>query len=297
MLKVALSITHADFNLNRQESMARLREQLRLGDIVINSEDGSGEVTVPCFGRIPYHEETGRAPHHVWARRQWAWGAKTGADWVIFLQDDTIAAPDFWQRFEKFVRGEVFSFKWVGSSSVMHSWINLLTHHPGSRAALRRGFEAYATVDGLIGCGYAASAEELRAMQDWEQEQVVPGTLERVSDDVFLSLYCMSEHRPIVTPVIGLIDHDLNVGTLHPTEQIMHRRAYVRWDDESRYAGSALQGCAMLGRFYETAHTMLPGVLLDSLRGVKLAREYELQRCPPEYSRYFELIVAQKEWE
>lgn len=287
MISVALCITHADFDKRRVESMARLRDQLRLGDITAD------EVTVPCFGRIPYREQTGRMPLHVWSEQQWAWGAVQKVDWVIYLQDDVIVAPAFWERFESVLRG-------LDDEEVDSQWVNLLTHHPGSRIAFLAGACGYETLDGLIGTGYAATRLELQNMLNWRQLEVVPGTAERISEDVLLALYCLAKVRTIFTPLPGLIDHDLSVGTLGAQEHFAHRRAFVRWDDVDRLSPTrvldGMEGIPEFGRFYELSHTMLPGILNDAVHGAALARAYEEDRCPAEYGRYFEMIVAQKDW-
>lgn len=285
MISVALCITHAEHDERRRTSMDRLRQQLRLGDIVQHDDDFA-EVTVPVFGRILYREERDRAPHHVWSERQWTWGTHTGAEWVLYLQDDVIVAPDFWERLEHVFDGLPNDY-----------WLSFLTNHWGSRGVYLAGNSGYMTVDGIVGNGYAASPAELVALLAWRKLEIVPGMAERLPEDVLIALYCMARDRRIYTPLPGLIDHDLDVGTLHAEEHGANRRAYVRWDDEDRLGPNGQhERTQFLGRFYETAHTMLPGVLTDSMKGVELARKYEPMRCPPQFGQYFEMIVPVKEW-
>lgn len=286
-VRVGLCVTHASFDPKRRESMDRLRRELHLGDAL------DGAASIPIFGRIPYREETERAPHHVWSKNQWAWGAEQDVDWVVFLQDDVLVAPDFWMRIESVLR-DVMNYE-------RGSLLSLLTNHIGSRMAFVEGYAGYWTRDGLMGNGYAATPATLRRLLEWRELEIVPGTAERVSEDVLMNLFVLAEGQRVYTPLPGLIDHDLGVGTLHAHEHGANRRAYVRWDDEDRRVppkdpGEHARLAVDLGRFYETAASMLPGAMLDTSKALEIAREAELDRCPPEYARYFEMIVAQASW-
>lgn len=285
-VRVALCITHADFDARRRESMARLREQLALGDVQLT--DGAGHATIPVFGRIPYREEMGRNPHHVWSKNQWGWGSGLDVDWVLYLQDDVVVAPDFWKRLEVILR-DVMAYEPT-------CWLSLLTNHIGSRTVFIEGYAGYWTRDGLMGNAYAATPEELEDLLFFRDCEIVPGTAERLSEDVLADLHVLAHGSRVYTPLPGLVDHDLSIGTLHPHEHGANRRAYVRWDDEDRRSVPGLTDTVHLGRFYETTPHMLPGVLLDVPLALEIAREAELDRCPAKYARYFELIVAQGDW-
>jgi hypothetical protein len=286
MISLALAITHSAFDKRRVESMARLKDQLRLADLT------GASATVPAFGRVAYHEEVSEdpTPPHVWSRRQWAWAADQSADVVLHLQDDVVVAPDFWEQLEKVYRA------WRG---VGVEWVNLLTHHPGSRQAFLDGCAGYTTLDGLMGCGYLSTPEEFKRVLAFRWYDLVPGVVEKLNEDVLLSLYCLWAGQRIYTPVPGLIDHDLGVGTIRGVEHYANRRAYVRWDDRDRKTDATRTVGPFVvdfGRFYATAHAMLPGVLLDEAKGLALAAACEDEQCPAPYNRYFERIVAQKDW-
>lgn len=289
---IALCITHAAHDARRQKSMERLRADLHLGDIALAGAEGAA--TVPIFGRILYREETERAPHHVWSKNQWEWGASLGADWVLYLQDDVLVAPDFWVRLEDVLR-DVMNYE-------NRSILSLLTNHLGARLAFVEGASGYWTRDGVMGNGYAATPKTLADVLAWRDLEVVPGSAERISEDVLLSLYALSREQLVYTPLPGLIDHDLTVGTLHAHEHGWNRRAYVRWDDEDRRTGLGDEGdeyshkAQHFGRYYETAHQMLPGVLLDAEHAFVVARRAEEDVCPPRFARWREMIVAQPNW-
>lgn len=288
----ALCITHAATRPERVQAMARLRERLGIRDIVLDSEDGmSGHATVPGYGRIPYREETTRAANHVWSEHQWRWGAATEADLVLYLQDDVLTDT-----------GEMFFARVQTTRLQMNAtlggtgWMCGLANHPGAKVAYLKGQCGYTTVDGLIGPCYATSSMQLGRMLDW-RAQLVLGAAERTSEDVLLALYCMANGLRIYTPVPALVNHDVKLDSMYghgpgQPREAAYRQSFVTVDDHDIEHLPTRDEVVHLGRFYDTAHHLLPQVLRDAQEGITLARRIDAERCPAGYDRMFNRVLA-----
>lgn len=125
------------------------------------------------------------------ARRCWAAGVESGADWIVVLNDDALPCEGF-----------VDVAKAALAARSPRDPVCFYTAH-GKAAEVDCAW--YTTHDGLVGVGCALSSETVREFLAWEQDSlVVPFT-----DDGRINLWAMATRRLVHTTVPSLVEHQL----------------------------------------------------------------------------------------
>jgi hypothetical protein len=258
---VAVSVAHASWVPERVESMRQLRVQL--------------ESEVPPDLDVTLHVNSERAPLHYWSETSWRWALSQGVDVCLFVQDDVILAPRFWERFRLACEApwEIFA----GHSA-----------HPAGRSLYRAGHGWYTTSDGLIGTLYALRSARLAGFLEWRRDALLPGALQAITEDTMIGCYALAIGERIWSPLPALHDHLVGMPSEFANDMNPHRRPLVTWRDEDMCATDIPCGPAdvvvqHLGRFWPITAWLLKRWCTDWTEERHL--QAEADRCPPHLSR------------
>ena len=212
MTSIALAIPHTPWVPERVESMTRLRKHLGVG------QDGL------CLTSA-YREFTDRAPNAVWSEHLWSWGIKTGAEWLLQLQDDARVAPNFWPALRAMLE----------SLPADADVVCLEVAHRAAKVLAEDGARWMTTADMLIGVGYVIRTRALAEFLEWRKTQLKPGALEKggLTEDTMLGVWCMVTGRRIWSPLPTIIDHDISLASTYGNDAHENRRPLVRWDTDN----------------------------------------------------------------
>jgi hypothetical protein len=212
MTTIALGIPHTPWIAERQDSMRRLRASL----------DNAGGNPLAAE---QYAEFTEREPNDRWSERMWGWQLRTGADWLLTLQDDVIVCEGFWARLRRM----------LADAEKLHAQIiNLEAVHPAARALYEAGQSWYSCADQVVGVGYLIERTALAEFLAWRAAKLRegwrtarPGGKPAIDEDTCLGLFAMATGRKIYAPVPTLIDHDTTVESTYGNENHTGRRPKV----------------------------------------------------------------------
>lgn len=237
-----------------------------------------------------------KAPNDVWSLKMWEWAASQEVDCCLFLQDDAIVSPDFWEGLE------------YAADNGEYPIVGLHAPHPAALAlAEEQCYRGFSTRDGLIGVGYCITRDVLRDFLTWRadnlerltQEEVmaVDGRRLAVTEDTLLGLYAAATGYRVYHPMPALVDHDVEVPTTYAgNDHHPHRQSGFRWDHP--LARDIVDGGVTphLGRFYpftanhlaaytSTSREMVEDVQRDDGRYEKRRIQYSRlgRRHRPEY--------------
>jgi len=261
----ALSITHCPWIPARAHSMSLLRTALGVhGD--------------RCDHAVAYHEESQRAPWWLWSENQWRWGAEQSASHVVFLQDDAVAMPRFWEALAAMV------------SARSRDVISLHCIHPATMTLARKSVRWASTADGLIGLGYVFPTDALRAFLAWRPVHLRSGAAQELSEDSHINVWAVSTDRRILHPIPTVIDHETRIASTNADQTAGRPR--VIWSDgdicgwkiedmlHHKFWGGP---CVHLGRQYGKTHWAARMVVPSFDRFYAV----ETDECPAEYARFF----------
>lgn len=243
-MKISLAIAHTPWVPERVRSMDRLRQALRHSS------------PSPLFEQ---YEFTERSPNWVWSALMWEWSVGTDADWCLFLQDDVIAAPNFWPALRAMLEALPNSAHVVG----------LEVAHPAAPALAEEGYRFFTTTDALVGVGYAIRGCTLTEFLGWRAQRLKAGAIEAITEDTLLGLFCACREIRIWHPLPTIIDHDVSIESSYGNDTHPNRRPLVRWDSHSEcpleHAQNWRQGPppAHLGRFYESTPNLAATYVKD----------------------------------
>jgi len=241
----AVAIPHTPWVSERVESMQRLRKAV--GQWVRAEEQD-----------IEYKEFTDRAPNRKWSETMWRWGAQSDATHFLTLQDDVIAAPNFWPALRAMLEAQPDKV------------ICLETVHPAAQALAIDGHRWMTTSDGLVGVGYVLPTALLREFLAWRGSALKEGALSAMTEDTLLALWCMSSGNRVWHPLPTIIDHDTSIPSTYANDEHPNRRPLVRWDTMPEapleHAQNWRQGppAKHVGRLYEAT----PGLARTWLKDV-----------------------------
>ena len=198
----ALGISHCPWLPDRAANMQALRPLLQNGS--------------------PYHEETDRAPNHVWSRRLWGWGAAQPVTHGVYLQDDLRIHDDFWAIVEAMVR------------AVPNRVIALISNHPMSERALDAGSVWYRMCE-TLGAGYIVPTFLMREFLVW-RDRLSESEAAANCEDFLLSRWLYETERKCWSPIPSIIQTREEFLTTNPAIFYPYRRSYIPWVDP-RVAG------------------------------------------------------------
>jgi hypothetical protein len=206
----ALGIPHTPWVPARVESLRLLEGQLG------TAMRSCGIVVRPCA--VPGRVFAERTHNCEWSRQMWSWAAEIDATHFLQLQDDVVAAHDFWAHLHAMI--DAVPDKIVGLESV----------HP---SAVDMAGNWYTTSDGLIGVGYVVPMPQLREFLEWRATRLCKGAVESITEDTLLCTWALSTGRRIYHPVPTIIDHDITLKSTYGNDAHQHRRPLVTWRDRS----------------------------------------------------------------
>jgi len=175
-------------------------------------EEALGALTARIEGDCEFHVMRDPERRGAWwnARRCWAAGLESGADWIVVLNDDALPCESF-----------VDIVKAALVTRDPRDPVCFYTAHP--KAAEVEG-AWYTTHDGLVGVGCALSNEAALEFLVWCGMH--PG-VSNFTDDGRINLWAMATGRLIHTTVPSLVDHQLPDVSTVGNEGHEHRKPVV----------------------------------------------------------------------
>lgn len=209
-MTLSVAVTHTPWRPERVESMARLRRQVR------------GNCTY-------YNEFTEKEPYWAWSDKMWKWSADTGATHCLFIQDDTLLAPKF------------FDILAAMLLNVPDKIIGLESPHPIGPDMAKAACRWYSSTDCVIGVGYVVPRHLLERFYIWKLTALRDGATRGITEDSLLGVFAAVNNLPIYHPCPTIIDHDTtlesNFGELGNNNH-SHRRPSVCWYHGDLYGWS-----------------------------------------------------------
>lgn len=268
---ISLGISHTPWVPERVESMRRLTDALRR--------------STPNY----YLGETfsDRCPNWVWSEKMWTWASNVQCTHCLFLQDDTMVAPNFWPALYAML------------SEVPDEIIGLESVHPYGMTIARQGGRWYTSADGLIGVGYVIPRHILVEFLAW-RSALSKGAVEAITEDTLIDVFAMSTGRRIWHPVPTIIDHDVRLDSTYGNDHHSYRRPSVLWSDGdiggwlpenlerpefwAPVFWSTSESVPHLGRFYAGTHWL--GKQWDKSWTIERHNACEADVCPEEYGKW-----------
>ncbi len=204
LITFSLAISHTPWIPERVASMKRLQDSLN-----------------PLIEeRVPRYEVfSDKEPNFVWSEKMWFWASGGDTDWCVFLQDDAVVAPDFFERLTGIIQNP-------NSTEV----IGLQVAHPVAVPLSLDGCAGFTTNDALVGVGYAMSRSALKEFLYWRRKNLKEGAVEAITEDSLIGLWCAVAGRKIYHPIPTIVDHDTSLASTFGNEGHVNRRSRVRWD-------------------------------------------------------------------
>ena len=247
---ISLAISHTPWVPERVESLRRLIGQLGTCEVMVFQD---------------------RVPNWAWSYQMWSWAATTGEAHCLFLQDDVLIAPDFWEQLREMIR------------QAPNEIIGLESCHPAAPTIASEGRGWYTTIDGLVGPGYVMPQNLVVDFLFWRAHELMPGAALHLSEDTLIGLFAMARGRRIYHPTPTIIDHDLSIRSTYSNDDHPHRRPYATWRDFDRSTLDCDASSAVhLGRFYSSNHWLCRQYIFDWTPQKHWAAE--LDTCPPQYA-------------
>lgn len=194
---LALAIPHTPWVPARVESLNRLTSQL-----------------------FPLPEQTcifsEQEPNWSWSLKVWEWGAESGADHLVQLQDDVIACPKFWDILNAMI------------TAVPDQMIGLQGSHFAFRSLAREDVRWARSRAWMVGVGYVvprAILEELVAFRKGLPEIIAKA----INEDDLMSRFAVETKREIWHPIPTIIDHDTEIESTYNNDNHQFRRPTVTW--------------------------------------------------------------------
>lgn len=249
-MTLSVAISHSPWVPERVESFKRLCTWLEIG----NAPDWTC-LNQHVSSHVAIFQD--REPNWSWSEKMWSWAASTAATHCLFLQDDVIPMPGFWDALQAMVEANPDAI------------IGLETAHPAAAVLRDEGANWMTTADGLIGVAYVMPRETLKKFLLWRSSALKPGAVEAVSEDSLIGLYAAWHGLRIWHPIPTIIDHDTTIASTYGNEGHKNRRPSVKWDEDHTQLQSFehwLPHSAMphLGLYYVATPALLEKWLKDS---------------------------------
>lgn len=246
-MNFSVAISHTPWIPERVESFKRLCEGLELVPTQVAGQTLI-QITDKCHVVSVFQD---REPNWSWSEKMWRWAAATSATHCLFLQDDVIPMPGFWNALQAMVEANPDAV------------IGLETAHPTAPALRDENQRWMTTADGLIGVAYVVPREFLKAFLNWRATALEPHAVENISEDSLLGLYAAYVDTRIWHPIPTIIDHDISIPSTYQNEHHPNRRPSVKWADTASmatwdaYTWKPASSTPHLGLYY----TATPGLI------------------------------------
>lgn len=223
-MKLVFSIAHA---AHRTERVASLDRMMRA-------------IISPLMSDSLYIAAESGKPHE-WSLDQWTGAVRRAAacdgTHAVLLNDDLVLCPDFMGVLEQVI-----------AARPTHV-VNLYNTHPLATEAQKRGLSWLTSVDGLIGNAYVLPVPALRAFLGWRASSLTAGTVEALSEDQLLNLWCMQYGALIWHTVPALVQHDVSVPSCYGNTQLRTATVGPRpgmlavdWNTDALHVGRVFHG-------------------------------------------------------
>ncbi len=227
-VKISLAISHTPWIPARVESLARLLSSLDLH----------------AFAAFKLFQD--KEPNHVWSGKMWDWAANEDVSHCLFLQDDATVSPDFFGCLSDLIAAHP------------EHVLGLQVAHPQAETFAEAGHAWFSTSDGLVGVGYLVPRPTLWRFDTW-RNALPRETVESISEDTLLGLYCLVRGERIYHPLPTIVDHDVELASTYANDGHSNRRSRVRWDTHPELFRNAIwdDGARIphAGRLYQSSPT------------------------------------------
>jgi hypothetical protein len=206
-MNFSVAISHSNWVPARVASFQRLRAALTLDD-----------TGLACVDAVQVFQD--REPNWSWSEKMWRWASMTTATHCLFLQDDVIPMPSFWDALSAMVEANPDAI------------IGLETAHPAAEPLRDEGANWMTTADGLIGVAYVIPRERLKSFLLWRSQALKPGAVEAISEDSLIGLYAAHMGLKVWHPIPTIVDHDTSIPSTYGNEAHKNRRPSVKWGED-----------------------------------------------------------------
>jgi hypothetical protein len=202
----SLAIPHTPWRPERVASLARLIRDL---------------APFPDSG-VPLLVHTERESHVQWTKKIWDWSAASGANYCVFLTDDTCVAPRFWDVLAAMIDANPGQI------------LGLTSQDPRAPRLQREGHRWYTFCAWAVGWGYVMPRNRLVEFLSWREVQS-PALWQEWGDDQLINIWCSQVGLKTWHPLPTIVDHDTSLESTvgHPIEQHGRREANTKvpWRD------------------------------------------------------------------
>jgi hypothetical protein len=212
MTTIAVAIPHTPWVPERVESMKRISAELECGTTTGRHEE---------FGW--YEEFTKREPNRAWSSRMWHWAVETGAEFVVFLNDDVRLSPGFVDHLQQMLE-----------TLPQLAVLGLAAQHPDGPKLHADGHEWYRTQSWVVGWGYGMWREDLKEFLAW-RDGLPMSRIESTTEDRLINEWVSEKGRFTWHPLPTIVDHDLTLATQYAgNEEHEYRRSSLVLADGQR---------------------------------------------------------------
>lgn len=157
-----------------------------------------------------------KEPNWSWSKKLWEWGAETDATHLIQLQDDVIAAPNFWTILHAMV------------TAVPDQMIGLQGAHPAHRQHAREGVRWAQSRAWMVGVAYILPKPILTELVAY-RSNMFDHVAQATNEDDLISQFAAHTNRSVYHPIPTIIDHDTEVESTYGNGHHMYRKPTVTW--------------------------------------------------------------------
>lgn len=202
----ALAISHTPWVQERAGSLERLLSGL--GEGQFRSELARPSSNLPSLRDVRIFKD--KAPNWLWSQEMWVWAECTDVTHCVFLQDDVIPSPYFWDYLTEMVK------------AVGNQVIGLHVVHPGANALRQKGQPWFRTHSWLVGVAYVFPREVLREFLIWRSQQPEE-KIKKTNEDSLINDWMGEVGRDCWHPVPTIVEHDLELDSQYNSKDDGYR--------------------------------------------------------------------------
>ena len=204
---IALGIPHAPWVIARRASLVRLL----------------AELAPLCPADTVSRLFAEREGNKKWSARMWAWGAASGADFFLTLQDDVIVPWCFWPAL---------------AAMLVHlpdrAVLGLANLHTEAPDLARMGWPWVPTISYVVGWAYGMRTADLREFVRWTKKN--PRHVRALHEDQLVNRWVKDTGRATWHPIPTIAQHDLSLESTYGNDA-----QPVRWSTETWERYTALE--------------------------------------------------------
>lgn len=222
--KISLAFAHTPWVPQRVESFSRLLESLAIPEDVVSNVFKDKE------------------PNWSWSHKMWSWSCAQDVEWCVFLQDDTIVCPDFWNELDEALKI---------ANKHNRTIVGLHVAHPSAHLVWETGHTAFTTCDAIVGVAYAVRRDTLKEFLEW-RDRLGAGAVDAISEDSLIALFATVTDKNVFHLLPAIVDHDTSIPSTYGNDNHKNRKTTLRWDNWRgvRLTPGVSDAVPHLGRFY-----------------------------------------------